>query len=327
MLKDYIMLMRPYQWFKSFYIIFGAAPAVFLMPAKPFMIVALLSLGILIMILVQGSIYAINDVFDAELDRKHPEKRERPVASGRIKKHHALFFSFFLFFLACSISWFIDKRVVLINFTLLLLSVTYSIFPRFKDMKFFDIFIPALNFPLRVAVGWYLFEPYNFSRFSFSFEVSSSHIIDSSIQTLLFSSPPRIIEVYTKFSTITLSFISMILFTFFFAVFLTSLKRLGEKATGPDARPVLRKYSKAALKLIALFSSFLVLASYIILSWSLKPALMLLSPILVYFLYWYYDTSQKTKGFSEKPERLMKNVIFWVLLGLALSLGLIILVL
>ena len=34
--------------------------------------------------LLSGGIYLINDVLDAERDRLHPQKRHRPVASGRL---------------------------------------------------------------------------------------------------------------------------------------------------------------------------------------------------------------------------------------------------
>lgn len=39
---------------------------------------------------VSGAVYILNDVHDAEADRMHPEKRNRPVASGRLGKRAAL---------------------------------------------------------------------------------------------------------------------------------------------------------------------------------------------------------------------------------------------
>jgi len=40
--------------------------------------------------LVSGAVYLMNDVHDAEADALHPEKRRRPVASGRLPKRAAL---------------------------------------------------------------------------------------------------------------------------------------------------------------------------------------------------------------------------------------------
>ena len=42
------------------------------------------ALGLLGFCLTNSAIYAFNDVLDAENDRRHPEKRNRPVAARRI---------------------------------------------------------------------------------------------------------------------------------------------------------------------------------------------------------------------------------------------------
>ena len=42
------------------------------------------ALAFVLFCLLSGGIYLINDVMDAERDRAHPQKRHRPVASGRL---------------------------------------------------------------------------------------------------------------------------------------------------------------------------------------------------------------------------------------------------
>lgn len=324
--RDFVKLMRPKQWFKSFYIVFGAMPAIFLMPAKPELIVFLLAAGILNMILVQGVIYTLNDIADYESDRKHPVKRFRPVASRKISKKEAFIFAFVLFFMACTMALFLDIRILVIDIVLVFLNILYSYWPRLKDFIYVDIATAGLNFPLRVAVGWYLFEPYNFARFSFDFEIISRAITSNSIQALFFSAPPRIIELSVKFSSITLSFISITLFTYFLACYLLALKRLREKIEGHEkSRKVLRKYSHAKLKAITISSALLVFISYIFLSWSLKLSLIFLSPILGYALKRYYSMAFEKHSIVGKPEEIFRNREFQILFVITAILGMVLL--
>jgi 4-hydroxybenzoate polyprenyltransferase len=315
---DFIRLMRPKQWFKSFYIVIGAAPAIFLMPVQPFLIFWLLFLGILNMVLIQGVIYAINDIADYESDRKHPIKRFRPIASGKISRKEAVVFALFLFILAAWIAIMIDLRILLIDFALIFLNLIYSFKPfRLRDRMYVDIFSAGLNFPLRVMVGWFLFEPYNEARFTFHFEIFSRYIDSQSIQALLFSAYPRVIETTIKFSTITLSFVSIMFFTYFLACYLLALKRLVEKLEKKESsRIVLEKYSPAKLKAIAINSAIIVFLSYLLLAWSLKPSLLMLLPILFYALLRYYKMSFEPRSIVGKPEEIFRNREFQLLFAL-----------
>lgn len=324
--KDFVRLMRPKQWFKSFYIVFGAMPAIFLMPVKLDLILLLLTAGIANMILIQGVIYSLNDIADCESDKKHPVKRFRPIASGRISKKQAFIFALILFSLACFMAIFIDIRILAIDIVLVLINIFYSYWPRLKDFIYLDIGTAALNFPLRVAVGWYLFEPYNYARFSLNLQIISRIINSNSIQALFFSAPPRIIELSVKFSSITLSFISITIFTYFLACYLLALKRLREKIEGHEkSRKVLKKYSQAKLKAISIVSGFFVFIFYTLLSWSLKLSLAFLSPILAYALMRYYRLTFEKKSIVGKPEEIFRNREFQILFIITGILGLILL--
>ena len=76
-----IKTVRPHQWVKNFFVL---APAVF---AKDFFEKGPLvhSLGAVgVFCLLSGAVYTMNDVVDAEADRIHPVKRNRPNASGQV---------------------------------------------------------------------------------------------------------------------------------------------------------------------------------------------------------------------------------------------------
>lgn len=313
-LSAYIKEMRPRQWFKSFYVIFGAAPAIFLLPSSMYMASFLIVLGILNLILIQGAMYIINDVADVEKDRKHPSKKLRPIASGAIKIREAYAFAFVLTAFAFLLGFALNPIIFIIDIFLLLNNLAYSFKPaRIKDRKYLDIFAVALNFPLRVMAGWYLFEPFNQAKFSLNFNILSAAISPDTIQALLFNAPPRVIELSMKFSTITVSAISMYLLAFFIAVFLLSMKRLAEKQDNKieKLRKVLKDYSFPQLKAIAIISAFASVSLFFILALSLKPALAFLAPIFAYMLLWYYKLGFAKDSPVKEPEKIfMKSKRF-----------------
>lgn len=329
-LKSFLELMRPRQWFKSFYIVFGAVPAIFLSPFITFMIPWLLFIGIINMILIQGVIYSINDIADMEKDKLHTKKKDRPIPSGHISVKEAKFFAIFLFLVALAMAWFMDFRIILIDIFLVALNLLYSLRPvRLKDKKYLDIFTTGLNFPLRVGVGWYLFEPLNQARFHFNYSVTSKDIVSESIQALFFNTPPRIIEFSSTFSTVTLSFVSMMVLTYFLAIFLLSLKRLGEKLWIKNAdktRTVLGKYSTSSLKAIALMSFVFVALGFFFLAFSLKLSLIFLTSYFMGLVWWYYRLAFRKDSPVKNPEEvftknkgfIVSGIIFLLLMLLLL---------
>ncbi len=325
-IKYYIQLMRPKQWFKSFYLIFGAIPAIVLMKPNIFLISYILLLGITDLILIQGIIYTINDIFDIENDRKHPMKKYRPLASGKITVKKAIVFALFLFLISSVLSLLIDKRVFIINILLITTNILYSIWPRLKDIVFLDIMTVGFNFPLRVAVGWYLLEPYNFYRLKASFEIISKSLSVSgqTIQEIILSTTPKIIDIHFSFSTITLSFISMMLFTYFIAVYLSTLKRLREKIEGHEtSRPVLKEYSETSLKFIAITSAFLSFAFSLLLIWTLKLSLILIEPVFLYGIIRYYKMTFEKNSIVGKPEEILFNKEFITIILISFIIGVI----
>lgn len=307
-IKNLIKLMRPNQWFKSFFIVFGSIPAIFLMPVRFDLILLFLLAGISNMILLQGVMYITNDIADAKKDRMHPKKKNRPISCGKISVREATMFGLLLFCLALALAFVLDLKIVLIDLLLFLNNMLYSFKPiRLRDKPYVDVGSVALNSPLRSMVGWYLFEPYNQARLSFSYKFISTKNVTDSIQSVFFNAHPRIINFSIIFSTVTLSFISIMSLTYFLAIFLLIVKRLGEKLTLKNAdkiRESLKYYTLVKLKLIAMFSTLMVFISLLLLSWALKPALIILSPFVLLMMYWYYKLALSKDSVVTFPEEI-----------------------
>ena len=111
--------------------------------------------GFLIFSFVASSIYIINDYVDIEKDKKHPEKKNRPLASGKISKQNAFILFLVLLVLTCFLLWtFGTLQVAILVGIYFLMNIAYSF--KLKQVAILDVMIIAFGFLLRVFVGGYM---------------------------------------------------------------------------------------------------------------------------------------------------------------------------
>ena len=73
--------LRPWQWTKNLLLFAGVLFSQQL--GSPQLLVRA-GAGFIAFSLLSGSVYLVNDLADLEADRRHPKKRKRPLASGRL---------------------------------------------------------------------------------------------------------------------------------------------------------------------------------------------------------------------------------------------------
>jgi 4-hydroxybenzoate polyprenyltransferase len=98
-----------------------------------------------------SSIYIINDYRDIEDDRKHHEKKTRPLASGAVSKPAAIAICIFLVLAGFTIAYFIRDKFLFVLLIYFVLNLGYSF--GLKTIPVLDIFIVAIGFVLRVKAG------------------------------------------------------------------------------------------------------------------------------------------------------------------------------
>jgi 4-hydroxybenzoate polyprenyltransferase len=150
--------MRPKQWVKNLFI-FG--PLVFdgkLFHSEP---LSATLLGFVLLCFISSTVYIINDLVDVEKDRRHPIKKNRPLASGRLPKEVALVVALLLPLMTLSLSFWLKGEFGLILASYLLLQIAYSFF--LKNMVIVDVLTIAVGFVLRVGAGASLIEVVRFS--------------------------------------------------------------------------------------------------------------------------------------------------------------------
>ena len=80
-IKDILSLMRVSHYIKNFFIFL---PLFFIQKIFEFELFYNTFLGFIAFSLCASSIYILNDIFDIKYDRRHPTKKDRPLASGKI---------------------------------------------------------------------------------------------------------------------------------------------------------------------------------------------------------------------------------------------------
>lgn len=95
--------------------------------------------------------YLFNDVLDAPKDRKHPFKKNRPVASGALPTSAALLAAGFLIMSSLIMASFINFTFFVVIFFFLILEFSYTLF--FKQLAVIDILAITIAYILRVYGG------------------------------------------------------------------------------------------------------------------------------------------------------------------------------
>ena len=147
---------RPIQWTKNLMVFL---PALFsfneswvLNEAEtsiPILSRAFITLGCFV--LASSAIYMFNDVIDADKDKLHPNKKYRPVASGRLGKKLALTVALILAAGAIFASSTISVAMVFVLLSYLLLMLVYAFFLR--EIILLDVFCISAGFIIRVVAG------------------------------------------------------------------------------------------------------------------------------------------------------------------------------
>ena len=139
---------RPRQWVKNFSLF-----AALIFSGKLFFLDSFLRVvgAFFIFCLLTSSVYLFNDVVDAPLDRQHPLKKQRPVASGRLPMSLVLFIAIAGYFLSLWFAQSLSFFFFLACLSYLVLQLSYSLW--LKHIPILDLLVIATGFIIRVYSG------------------------------------------------------------------------------------------------------------------------------------------------------------------------------
>lgn len=147
-MKNYLKLIRIEQYIKNFFVF---SPLFFGKKFMDFGIFTNVCIAFLCFCIAASSIYILNDLYDLNEDKVHPEKSKRPLASGKIKKQNAIYLMAFLMLLTLISSYLLEFDLFIIITIYILLNVLYS--KWLKHIAIVDVNIISIGFVLRILAG------------------------------------------------------------------------------------------------------------------------------------------------------------------------------
>jgi len=156
MLAPYVAIARPDHWFKNIFMLPGYLLAITISGGTfSFSILLEAAIGVLAVCLIASANYTINEWLDAESDRHHPVKKNRPSATGQVKATGVYLQWTVLAAVGLTLSYTINTYFLGYNLLLLVMGLIYNVNPiRTKDKQYLDVLSESINNPIRFMLGW-----------------------------------------------------------------------------------------------------------------------------------------------------------------------------
>lgn len=147
-LRPYVLLLRPGQWLKSFFVF---APLLFsekYLDPEAWLYTAIAALAFLS---AACMVYVFNDLHDLEDDKRHPVKALRPLAAGMVDVKQAMILGVIMFGLMVFFCLFLPDDCFTLLIGYLLLNIAYTIY--FKLHAVIDVVVLGCFYIQRILVG------------------------------------------------------------------------------------------------------------------------------------------------------------------------------
>jgi D-sedoheptulose 7-phosphate isomerase len=150
-----LQALRPKQWTKNLLVFAGV---VFAQHASdPALLLRALA-GFVAFSLLASAVYVVNDLKDVDVDRLHPRKRHRPIASGALSPAVAWSVVPVLLVIVAALCSWLGFGFMLVLAAYLASNVAYSF--GLKNQVILDVFVIASGFVLRAVAGVELLKPW-----------------------------------------------------------------------------------------------------------------------------------------------------------------------
>lgn len=143
-----IKAMRPVQWVKN---VFVLAPLVFAERLLELDLLLRVGMAFAAFCFAASAIYLVNDLRDREDDRKHPLKKDRPIASGALSVRGAVIAAAVLALGALGLAFALGAKFAALLGTYLAINFAYS--NGLKKVVILDVMAVSSGYVIRVMAG------------------------------------------------------------------------------------------------------------------------------------------------------------------------------
>ena len=147
-IKDILKLTRLHQYIKNLFIFM---PLFFVGQIENTELLLNAVIAFVAFSLTASAIYTLNDYHDIEEDRRHPEKKDRPLTSGAISKSQAVIIMSVLFMAGFTLMAFLSLKAAGLLAGYVVMNISYSFY--LKHVSIIDVSIIAIGFVLRLFIG------------------------------------------------------------------------------------------------------------------------------------------------------------------------------
>jgi 4-hydroxybenzoate polyprenyltransferase len=156
-IRPYVAIARPDHWFKNVFMLPGTGIAALLTRTPPSAFALDLLLGLAAACLVASANYVMNEWLDAEFDRFHPQKKNRPSVAGGLSRA-AVWSEYALLLVAgLGLALAVSPEFCAAAAALAVMGIVYNVRPlRSKERIYIDVLSEAVNNPIRLVMGWFV---------------------------------------------------------------------------------------------------------------------------------------------------------------------------
>ncbi|MBX2955418.1 MAG: UbiA prenyltransferase family protein [Cyclobacteriaceae bacterium] len=147
-MQPVLKLIRPAHWIKNLFLLIPTFFAGSIFQVERLEIIIL---GIIAFSLIASAVYILNDLKDIEVDRIHPLKKDRPLASGAVSRSTATILLMIFMVAGLSLSYLLHPVFLILLSCYLVLNIAYSF--GLKNIPIVDLFIVSLGFLIRIHSG------------------------------------------------------------------------------------------------------------------------------------------------------------------------------